>query len=664
MAPRFAAAFVTLIAVTGSAWGEPDDAKIKRAVKDGQAFLRACYKPGGFGPGGPGPGGLARMIPGVVASGTGGTGCGPAALAGLALLCSGTPHNDEALVNIVRACREAAFSTTSTYELSLLIMLFDRLGHKADTPMIQFLTLRLMSGQSRDGSWSYSCTGLLLDPVQERQLRAALAAESRLTTPDRQRGSSPPKEKGKPREDLDDSPKPKTDPKKDKETPPAPPEEPKEPKDDRRTEKRPRLHPGLEGIAAQATRGAGFGNDSGDHSNTQFATVGLWCGRRHGVDVTASLAAIDKHYRGIQGADGGWMYSNASGLSASSPAMTCAGLMGLAIGFGAKNLKEGADREPRLEDPEALNRDKQVVAGLKYVGDFIAAAGAQRAPAVPGGPAFQTNELSNNLYFMWSLERVGMVYGLTTIGNLDWYDWGSHILVRTQQRNGSWKSDGFHSGSDDNATAFALLFLCRADLTEDLSSKLGSKVKDPGTSRLATGDLSKLLGTAAKPSTGTTKSEAETKVAKLVDALIVAGPGDREVMLAKYRDEKGGEYTDALALAAAKLKGDRQTEARDALVQRLGRMTVNTLIEYMKDRDRELRRAAVLAAASKGKDRLHEFAQALIARTADEDTNVSQAARMSLKKLTDQDFGPDSGDSASDRAKAMLAWRKWWDGQK
>ncbi|HJZ92449.1 MAG TPA: hypothetical protein VKE40_16350, partial [Gemmataceae bacterium] len=580
-------------------------------------------------------------------------------------LCSGVPHNDDALVNITRGCREAAFSTASTYELSLLIMFFDRLGHKADTPMIQFLTLRLMSGQSHDGSWSYSCTGLVLDPVQERQLRAALVGDNRLTTPDRPRAASPPKEKGKPREDLDDSPKPKTDPKKDKETPPAPAEEPKEPKEDRPTEKRPRLHPGLEGIAAQIGRGAGVDVATGDHSNTQFATVGLWCGRRHGVDVTASLAAIDKHYRGIQGADGGWSYTTAGGFSASSPAMTCAGLMGLALGFGAKNLKEGADREPRLEDPEALNKDKKVMDGLKYVGDFIAAAGAQRAPAAPGGIEFpQANELSNNLYFMWSLERVGMVYGLTTIGNVDWYDWGSNILVRTQQRNGSWRSDGFHSGSDDSATAFALLFLCRANLTDDLSSKLGSKVKDPGTSRLSTPDLSKIMGTAAKPSTGTTKSEAETKVAKLVDALVVAGPGDREVLLAKYRDEKGGEYSDALALAAAKLKGDRQTEARAALVQRLNRMKPNTLIDYMKDRDRELRRAAVLAAASKGKDRLHEVAEALIARTADEDANVSQAARTSLKKLTNQDFGPESGDSASDRAKAMLAWRKWWDGQK
>jgi hypothetical protein len=599
------------------------------------------------------------MVPGALVAGTtGGVGCGPATLAGLAMLWSGAPANDDAVANITRACREVAFTTTSTYELSLLIMFFDRLGHKADTPMIQFLTLRLMSGQTADGSWSYSCAGLQLDVVQQRQLRAVLMGDARLTSSDRPRPAAPPKEKPKPREDLDDGPKPKAEPKKDA-PPPAPPEEPKE---ERRPDKPPALHPSLEGIAGQIGRGGGFGVGTGDHSNTQFATVGLWCGRRHGVDVSNALAGIDKHYRGVQGPDGSWSYTTSGGVSPSSPAMTCAGLMGLALGFGAKNLKEGADREPRLEDPEALNKDRQVMAGLKYVGDFVAAAGAQR---VPGGGDFQANELSNNMYFMWSLERVGMVYGLTTIGKVDWYEWGSNILVRTQQRDGSWRSDGFHSGAPDTATAFALLFLSRANLTADLTNSLKGKMKDPGTSRLVGGgDLSKMVGAAGTGSAGTKKSEAETAAAKLLDALVVAGPGEREILLTKYRDAKGGEYTDALAHAAAKMTGDRKSEVRDALVARLSRMTSNTLIEYMKDHDRELRRAAALAAGSKGKDRLREVAEALIARTADDDPNVALAARTSLKALTDQDFGPESGASAGDRGKAMLAWRKWWDGQK
>ena len=47
---------------------------------------------------------------------------------------------------------------------------------------------------------------------------------------------------------------------------------------------------------------------SGDRSNTQFATVALWCGRRHHVDVTNALARLDKHF-GRPAADGGWGYT-------------------------------------------------------------------------------------------------------------------------------------------------------------------------------------------------------------------------------------------------------------------------------------------------------------------------------------------------------------------
>ena len=122
-----------------------------------------------------------------------------------------------------------------------------------------------------------------------------------------------------------------------------------------------------------------FGADlSGDHSNTQFATVGLWCGRRHGVDVSDALASLDKHYRDRQNSDGGWTYSGAGGPS--SPAMTCAGLMGLAMGFGAKNLDTG---ESKKADPDAIAQDKSLTDGLKYVGNFLAAAMNQGNPATP-----------------------------------------------------------------------------------------------------------------------------------------------------------------------------------------------------------------------------------------------------------------------------------------
>lgn len=655
------ASLTVLLLSTGIALAEPDPAKVKRAIRGGQDFLRAIYKPGGGGPA-PGmavPGGGLRPIAPAAAAlqMVGGTGAGPAALAGLALLESGAGKNDESVVYITRGCRDAALHTQSTYEVALIIMLLDRLGSPADEVLIQLLTLRLLTGQTQDGSWSYTCDGLNLDAVEAQLIKAEHARESRLTTPEKSGGG---KDKPKPREDLIEGSKPPQ-----KEPPPEPKEAPKE--------KKGGLNPALAKIINLPRPGGGpnpgRNGGSGDHSNTQFATMGLWCGRRHSVDVNDALTKLDNHYRQCQQADNGWGYTAASGNN-SSPAMTCAGLMGLAIGFGAKNLKEGADRQPKLENPEALGKDPKVMSGLKYVGDFIAAAGGD------------ANELSRNLYFMWSLERVGMVYGLNTIGRVDWYDWGASILLRTQNRDGSWISNS-HSATMDNATSFALLFLSRANLAEDLSDKLKGKVNDPGTARLvAGGDLDKLLQGTGKGSSGPKKSEVAAKdppppkVAplppaefdaggRLANTLIAAGASDRDDLIAKYRDTKGGEYTDALARAASKLTGDNQTRVRDALAQRLTRMTSNTLNELMRDRDRELRRAAALATAAKGKDRFAEFADNLILLIADDDAAVVQAARVSLKALTDQDFGPEAASANGDRGKAAAAaWRAWWEGRK
>lgn len=668
MVPRHIAASALLVGLAGGLCADEPDipAPVKRAIKGGRDYLQAVYRPGGPGPGAGRfgmPPGAAVVAPRIV--GAHDSGVGSAALAGLALLESGAPPSDAAVANITKALRSPAIlSLTGTYEIALVIMFFDRLGSRDDVPVIQFLTLRLMSGQLGDGSWTYSCDRIRLDPVEERQLWAELTKDAKLTTPE---APETPKKRGGPREDLDDRPKAKAEPKKD-----PPPEEPKA------------LHPALKKFTGPVPVAPGeWAVTSGDHSNTQFATVGLWCGRRHGVDVNDALNLLDKHYRGCQSGDGGWSYSPAVTGGASSPAMTCAGLMGLAIGFGAKNLPGAGKDAPVRIDPEALNKDPAVTAGLKYLGDFIAAAGLHRAdPRFPVAP----DDLSRNLYFMWSLERVGMAYGLTTIGKVDWYEWGSRILVATQNRDGSWSSDGMHSGSPDNATSFALLFLGRANLTEDLTTKLRNKVKDPGTSRLVrSGDLDSLLEKAAKPSAGskgnTSTQRSNTRptqprtdtapaavagdpVAKLANALIEAGDAERPGLIEKYRETKGAEYTDALARAAAKLTGEPQTQVREALAERLTRMTPNTLTGLMGDRDRELRRAAALASGSKRKDQLSDLADALIRLVADEDGPVAQAARASLKRLTDQDFGPEAGAPPAARVQAVTAWRKWWDEQK
>src|SRR5262249_38165295 len=128
-----------------------------------------------------------------------------------------------------------AVRVPDTYDLSLMIMFFDRLGLKSDEPLIQFLTLRLLSGQCTDGTWSYTCDGIRLDPVEERRLAGELFREPR-RAPD---GPGPEqKKKGlKPRDDIDFG-----DPKK---QPPKSKEEPKE-AEKPKAEPKKGLHPALE----------------------------------------------------------------------------------------------------------------------------------------------------------------------------------------------------------------------------------------------------------------------------------------------------------------------------------------------------------------------------------------------------------------------------------
>jgi hypothetical protein len=682
---RIPVIIILLLGSVGVSRGQdqPNHEAIQAAIKRGRQFLQATYDPNGGPPPGVGP--KMPLMPALAGVGAILNETGPACLAGLAMLETGVPANDPSIKNITAHVRQNALTLKGTYQLSLAIMYLDRLGFKTDTPLIQVMTLRLLTGQQYDGSWSYQCNGLDLSDVDLRLLQAAIKHDAKMTTGPKD--SNPlPKKGPMPRQDLDPT---KAPPKKD-------PEQPKE----KPPEELKGLHPEVEKLLKLMNMEGRGG--TGDHSNTQFATVGLWCGRRHHVDVSKALQAVDKHYRDCQMGDGGWSYTAAGG-GGSSPAMTCAGLMGTAIGFGAKNLG-GAGGD--------LGQDKSIQSGLKYLGDCVKAASdlVDRDPRT-GRVTFRQNELSTNLYFLWSMERVCMAYGLNTIGKVDWYAWGATMLLTTQSREtGAWHIASNHGAGPVVNTAFALLFLGRANIVQDLSTSLKGKVKDPGTSRLiGGGDLTKLIGGPSGSSGdggGTTKAppmppplppppksnlptpmfppkdnrpdpmvppkdnrppsanDFDSRVAKLLRELMNADSTTRAELLTAYRDAKGGEYTEALAQAALKFTGDNQAKTRDALANRLTRMNTATLVEFMRDRNREIRRAAALASGAKDQTRLPEFADALIKALADDEPAVVQAARASLKAFSGQDHGPDPNATIADRTKAIAAWRRWWDSQR
>lgn len=176
------------------------------------------------------------------------------------------------------------------------------------------------------------------------------------------------------------------------------------------------------------------------------------------------------------------------------------------------------------------------------------------------------------------------------------------------------------------------------------------------TARAATADWQQFL----PQSQPQASAEEGADASRLARQLVKASPEEQERLLDRLKEGKGAAYTDALAEAIPPLAGAVQTNARDALAIRLGRMTATTLRDKLQDENGEIRRAAALACAMK-QAKVH--IPDLIAALEDREALVVRAVHAALKNLTGQDFGPEADASPAECAKAAAAWAKWWDQQ-
>lgn len=558
------------------------------------------------------------------------------ALVGLTLLECGVKPDDPVIKGIAESLRQECLELTHTYRLSLSIMFFDKLGDPNDEPLIQSMGVRLLGGQSPEsGGWSYNS-----DSPSTAELR-------RLKDLVRDNNSPGIQENNKPEESLFKQPPPL----------------PKELKEEVERIQKGKPQPNIGKNDDRGFLGAG------DNSNTQFAILGLWVAGRHGVPIEKAMAKVDARFRNSQNFDGGWSYQYAPSnrhADTSTGAMTCAGLLGLAMSHGAANqaVLRTDPKTPANKLPRDPSRDPNVRTGLMALGTSLG------QPVDMRGKHGRMPGMRKGYYFLWSVERVGVAYGLTTIGNKDWYAWGSQLLVASQGEEGLW--DGEHGAEVD--TCFALLFLRRVNLAKDLTASLRG-VKDPGEVKLTAGGvggeelLAKNLISGivmlddpkAKPDDLKAKPDdrkADPETSKLTDELIQAPAAQQEPLITKLKDGKGTPYTDALASAIPQLSGSTKTKARDALAERLARMKATTLRDKMQDEAAEVRRAAAVACYMKEEKSL---TPELIGLLEDKDPGVARAAQAALKEMTKQDFGPSTGASAEERAKAVAAWKAWWE---
>jgi hypothetical protein len=184
----------------------------------------------------------------------------------------------------------------------------------------------------------------------------------------------------------------------------------------------------------------------GDHSNSQFALLGLHEAGRAGVDVPDQVWRLaEKEWLAAQRRDGGWTYMGAGGLSTGS--MTAAGIASLyVVGNNRVSTRERGYLPPgRARNCGRFGVNRPVRDGLNWLGRNF---DANRNP-----PANQFY-----YYYLYAVERVGILSGLRYFGEHDWYREGAAALVARQQPDGSWRDDRDTVVS----TAFALSFSARA----------------------------------------------------------------------------------------------------------------------------------------------------------------------------------------------------------
>ena len=208
-----------------------------------------------------------------------------------------------------------------------------------------------------------------------------------------------------------------------------------------------------------------------DTSNTQFAVLGLRSAARLGIPVRdETWEGVARHFAlcrdpeaprgkvrlgsesGFRGGKGetereartaaGFRYRPSEPNS--HGAMTTAAIACLAVARDELRRSRTAKFPPR----EAALYEEMITGAWAWI---------DARYAVDRHPGHEANEWVH--FWLWSLERAGVLSDVRTVGGRDWYFDGATELISRQESRGAWDEGGAPATTE---TCFALLFLRRA----------------------------------------------------------------------------------------------------------------------------------------------------------------------------------------------------------
>jgi hypothetical protein len=154
----------------------------------------------------------------------------------------------------------------------------------------------------------------------------------------------------------------------------------------------------------------------------------------------------------------GWCYENHPEHKAYG-SMTAGAIGSLAIWDYIKDSDEGKKR--------SWKNDTDVHEGLVWLGKNFS---VTYNPGPYEHAKMEENSKHQYLYYMYALERAGMLYGTEMMGTHKWYPEGAKVLIETQAASGAW-------GAGTVDTCFAILFLKRATRSLGVATHSASQMR-------------------------------------------------------------------------------------------------------------------------------------------------------------------------------------------
>jgi hypothetical protein len=461
----------------------PSHAEIDKAIDQGAEYLKKTQQPDGSWPMGPEDVALHayknHMGPQAI---------GHTALNLLALLVADVDPDDPAIARAFKFLADRRAEFGHTYNCGLTLMAIEAhaekkmkrdpgsKGHKpamfkrlprTEIALAEELTRRLVLGQIADGSWKY----------EARQGELGTGTQKMIVDPQQDPRQQPPQQPQLP----PGFPQPGQPP---PQLPPGVPQPGQQPQGGQ-------LPPGF---APGGLPGITPPDIGGDLSNTQYALLGLRAAAELGIKFDQEAwfkalncfldrqeksgakvkpfdvpAATGSMWEGRPGRPApkstrsrprdefearGWGYVTQAARPQAYGAMTCIGVASTVL---CKYYLRG---HKQFKGEQSDRTDRAIEDGCAWIAaNFDVKDNARwQDPMVP----YKNAPPKIDGYYMYGVERAGVLAGVDLFGDRDWYAEGARVLIDRQQPDGSWSSEMFYEPKPTISTSFAILFLKRA----------------------------------------------------------------------------------------------------------------------------------------------------------------------------------------------------------